>query len=266
MSKIYYVLLACKKRNSSNSGTCPPDLCTNSAEVCNASNSQISQNEVNFFSSQDDDYFLFCRIYNRIRHLRQAVVGSALVGISAQTRNVLTNTEINIPKKGLDFAPIQNKINKPELKKDFEEFCRKMRIKSYFSNDISENFSEKPAVTPKSKWKPPKGHPSEEVLLSQIQKELFELAESPLSYPNFSKKELQAMRLLVDDRSVVIKKADKGSCVVIWDREDYIAKVEIQLRDVTVYKDVDMHKLAISYLQIFKIKGESHKKIEVFCN
>ena len=114
-----------------------------------------------------------------------------------------------------------------------------MRIKWYFRNEISENFSGKPAFTPKSKWKPPKGHPSLEVSLSQIEKELFELAESPLNYSNFSKEEWQAMRSLVNDRSVVIKKADKGSCAVVWDREDYIAEAERQLGDVTVYKDVN---------------------------
>ena len=102
---------------------------------------------------------------------------------------VLTDTEINILGKGLDYAPIQNKINQPELRKDFEKFCRRMGIKWYFSNDISENFSGKPAFTPKSKWKPPKGHPSLEVFLSKIEKELFELAESPLNYSNLSKEE-----------------------------------------------------------------------------
>ena len=38
------------------------------------------------------------------------------------------DTEINIVEKGLDFVPIQNKINQPELRKDFEEFCRRMSI------------------------------------------------------------------------------------------------------------------------------------------
>ena len=31
---------------------------------------------------------------------------------------------------------------------------------------------------------------------------------------------------IYDDRNIVIKKADKGSCVVIWDRNDYITEVE----------------------------------------
>ena len=101
-----------------------------------------------------------------------------------------------------------------------------MRMKWYFRNDISENFSEKPTFTPKSKCKPPKGHSGWEVFLNQIEKELFKLVVSLLNYSNFSNEEWQAMRSLVNDRSVVIKKADKGSCVVVWHREDYIAEAE----------------------------------------
>ena len=109
-------------------------------------------------------------------------------------------------------------------------------------NDISENFSEKSAFTPKSKWKPPKDHPNLEVFLSQTEKELFELAESPLNYSNFSNEEWQAMRSLVNDRSVVIKRADKDLFVVEWDHEDYIAEAERQVGDVTVHKDVGFVK------------------------
>ena len=38
-------------------------------------------------------------------------------------------------ERGLDYAPIKNKINEPELKKDFENFCRQMRFKWFFRND-----------------------------------------------------------------------------------------------------------------------------------
>ena len=55
LSKIYCELLPSEKSNSSNSGTCPPDLCTNSAEVSNSSNLQINQNDANVFSSQDEE-------------------------------------------------------------------------------------------------------------------------------------------------------------------------------------------------------------------
>ena len=45
---------------------------------------------------------------------------------------MLTDGEIKILEKGLDFAPIQRKINEPELKQDFKDFCRSMRFKWYF--------------------------------------------------------------------------------------------------------------------------------------
>ena len=48
------------------------------------------------------------------------------------------------------------------------------------------------------------------------------------------------MRSLVNGRSVVVKKADKRSCVVVvWDHEDYITEAERQLGDLTVCKDVN---------------------------
>ena len=101
------------------------------------------------------------------------------------------------------------------------------------------NFKETPVFAPKSTWKPPKGHPNLEFFLSQIEKELFELAETSLGYSNFSKEAWQAMRALANDRSIVIKKADKGSCVVVWDRDDYIAEAEKQLSDENIYKDIN---------------------------
>ena len=74
------------------------------------------------------------------------------------SNRVLTDTEIKVLEKGLDFAPIQKKLNEPELRSDFNEFCRRMRLKWHF-RDESENFSEVPVFIPKSRWQPPQGHP-----------------------------------------------------------------------------------------------------------
>ena len=49
------------------------------------------------------------------------------------SHRVLTETEIKVLEKGLDYVPIEKKINEPELRKDFSEFCRRMRNKCYFS-------------------------------------------------------------------------------------------------------------------------------------
>ena len=75
------------------------------------------------------------------------------------------------------------------------------------------------------------------------------------------------MRFLVNDRSVVINKADKGSCAVVWYREDHIAQAERQVEDVTIYKDVNfkeemLQNLAKTSNKLFKtlkVKEESQK-------
>ena len=57
---------------------------------------------------------------------------------------ILTETEIKVLEKGLDFAPVQRTLNEPELCKDFEEFCCRMRCNWHFCNEVSETFSEIP--------------------------------------------------------------------------------------------------------------------------
>ena len=48
------------------------------------------------------------------------------------------------------------------------------------------------------------------------------------------------MRFLANDRrSIVVKKADKGSSVVVWDGYDYIAEADKILKDKNVYKDIE---------------------------
>ena len=43
---------------------------------------------------------------------------------------------------------------------------------------------------------------------------------------------------LQDDRSIIIKGADKGSVIVVWDREDYLKEAYRQLDDKEVYEQV----------------------------
>ena len=130
------------------------------------------------------------------------------------------------------------KINEPELREDFEEICHRMRVKWHFRNEPSESFSKTPAFPPKCNWKPPGGYLNLEVFLSQVENELFKAVETPLSYYNLSTEEWVAVRTLADDRNIVVKKADKGSCVVIWDRDDYITEAESQVKNELVYKKV----------------------------
>ena len=45
------------------------------------------------------------------------------------SHQVLTDAKIKVLEESLDFVPIQRKINEPELRRDFNELCRRMRLK-----------------------------------------------------------------------------------------------------------------------------------------
>ena len=69
-----------------------------------------------------------------------------------------------------------------------------------------------------------------------------------MRYSNLSQQEWRAVRPLADDRSIVIKKADKGSCVVVWDRWEYMKEAQKQLGDSTAYKEIHYNKKILSEL------------------
>jgi len=109
------------------------------------------------------------------------------------SHRVLSEYEIKVLEKGLDFAPIQNKINEPELMSDFQEFCRRMRIKWHFRNSQPQNVQGTQTFAPKSTWKPPIGHPNLEVFLEKTKEDLFKSIKKPLRYSNLCKEEWQAV-------------------------------------------------------------------------
>ena len=162
--------------------------------------------------------------------------------------------EIEVLCKGLGFSPTPSFINEADLKRDFADFSRKMRCKWHFRNDISENFSETPAFRTKSTWNPPQGHPALEMFLSQMEADVFSLLPGNTTQYNLSKEEWLAMRRLAEDRSIVIKPADKGSCVVVWDRTDYLLEAEKHLSDSSTYKEVKFGDK-----ELLKLVEESNK-------
>ena len=76
------------------------------------------------------------------------------------------------------------------------------------------------------------------MFLSQMDGEIFSLLPGKSTSYNLTKEEWKAMRRLAKDRRIVIKPADKGSSVVVWDKLDYLAEAESHLKDNNTYKDV----------------------------
>ena len=59
---------------------------------------------------------------------------------------------------------------------------------------------------------------------------------------NLSKEKYLTMRCLQNDKSFIIKQADKGSAVIVWDRTDFLKKAERQLSHENYTKKLESEK------------------------
>ena len=136
-----------------------------------------------------------------------------------------------------------------------------------------EDFSSTPVFRPKSSWTPPLGHPNLEIILSELEKELFEGSNfSHFHWQIFSQGEWRALGDLAEDRGIVIESADKGSRV-IWEREDYLKETDRQFSDNKIYTDVKYTKNMLSspvdksskiFQSLTKKKYISEKELKYF--
>ena len=56
--------------------------------------------------------------------------------------------------------------------------------------------------------------------------------------PILTKEERLALNSLRDNTSIIIKEANKGSGVVVWDRKNYLKEAEKQLSDKETYEEL----------------------------
>ncbi len=72
---------------------------------------------------------------------------------------------------------------------------------------------------------------------------------------NLSKEEWKAMKDLKKDESIMVLPADKGKCLVVMDRAEYIEKMEAKLSDESTYKKLEEDPTE-------KVKAELAKKLQ----
>ena len=169
---IYKNLLETEQNSSSQPFLSPPKICADISSSDNATNSSCCRRntfsqEISF-NTQDSEILGILEELQCSENVanNSLISGNITVTSTEQSRltghfvsntifnlsrKVISEAEIKVLQKGLDFAPIQNKINEPELCKDFDEFGRRMRIKWHFRNEPTQDFSDKPAFSAKSK-------------------------------------------------------------------------------------------------------------------
>ena len=152
------------------------------------------------------------------------------------SRRNLSSAEISLLSKGLKFVPTANKIDQAKLKRELEEYGRKLRLMWHFRND--ERPFCKDRFKPKSTFNPRNKDAVIETYLSCLEERLLDIEIPSKRFNNLTKNERNAMYSLKDDKSIIIKGADKGAALIVRDREDYLKEARKQLEDKEVYLEV----------------------------
>ena len=159
------------------------------------------------------------------------------------TQNVLTvlhNTlcALSLLSRGLKFIPTpvtKENHTRRQLLADFNQFARRMRLQYIFHGEESEPHP----FHVKSDWKPPV-QPSValETFLEEVK---FELATTELVKPkdNISTGERQALKELSRNKSIILKKSDKGSTTVLMSRQDKLNEGQVLLDDLNNYRPLE---------------------------
>ena len=62
--------------------------------------------------------------------------------------------------------------------------------------------------------------------MSSLEEKLINIEIPQNKYNNLTREEQSALYNLKNDKNIVIKSADKGCAVVVWDRDDYIKEAD----------------------------------------
>ena len=119
--------------NSSKISNNPPVVCTNTSVV--QKHDDNTSSEIRLSSIEDMELL---EILEEFQNSNEIISSGSSCDVIPDKRlkgyfcsdtvfnlsgRVLFESEIRVLEKGLDFAPFQRKVNEPELRKDFEEFC-----------------------------------------------------------------------------------------------------------------------------------------------
>ena len=117
---------------------------------------------------------------------------------------------------------------------ELETYGKILCLKWHFRNDDKELDRNK--FKPKSTFNPRNKDAAIEIYFNSLEENIMYIQCPQNKY--LTREERSALHNLKNDKSIVIKSADKGSVIVVWDRDDYIKEVEKQLGDKGIYEEV----------------------------
>jgi hypothetical protein len=172
----------------------------------------------------------------------QSLLGNRVVNLSDHH---LTKSQISVLERGITFAPTPGPADFAEIRHDVSEFCRRLLLKVHFYDEDNPNDqsfkNEIPRgllkFKPPSKWKPKVNDPVVNAFVNNVQQSIPNVNLHARNTSNLTKEEKEAILELKQNPKIVIKKADKGSSIVVLNRSDYIKEAERQLSDNRFYEE-----------------------------
>ena len=156
--------------------------------------------------------------------------------------------------------PTPNRVVKAKLKQELEVFGRKLRLMWHFRND-ERIFDCNTKFRPKSTFNPKNKDVIMEKYLSCLEEKLVDIDIPKDKFNNLSKEEREALYSLKNDNTIVIKAVDKGSEVVVCDKEDYLKEAHEQFSDEKVYEEVNndpstLESTIFTFLNRIRARGD----------
>lgn len=153
----------------------------------------------------------------------------------------LTDDERKVLSKGLNFIPVEERTNEFNLRRDLDAFYRRIHLKYHFKDqentngDIADPFEN--LQKNRSSYTPSTGENRVvDRFIDKCREEVeTHLKSSTAAKHNLTKGERIAIGKLKCNENIIIKSADKGGAVVVWDKTSYITEATRQLSDATTY-------------------------------
>lgn len=148
-------------------------------------------------------------------------------------------------EKGLKFIPSRHKVDKVKLLADLSEWERRMRLAEFFYGekddkaDTSKEEDEKFKVKKKSMFTPSSGRDKSLDLYIELVKDDVIANLKKSNKLNISKGESTAFYELLHNKEIIIRPADKGSSIVVVDKDGYIESLQKEIENSSSYEETD---------------------------
>ena len=147
--------------------------------------------------------------------------------------------------------------NVGEVKQDIAAFSRKLRLMEYYKNKSTDN--DVSLVKNKGTFTPERGRSRTlDIIIDNLAR--IPVTSSEKRKHNLTKEESTALKRLRENGDIIIKEADKGSGVVIMNKEFYVRKIDLLLSDTTTYREIS-ENLDTTIMKKMKSFTTKHKRI-----